>query len=204
LNTNPPVKDDQSMSHRASFSRISSFLMAGLVTVLAGCIVIPIPLSVSAGNVVVGQRWPAEPNPGVAPASAQCQSPARANAQIAQLINLVNAERRANGLPVVRASAKLSQVAHAHACDNAAHSSYSHVGSDGSDLSQRLRRGGYRIRIAAENTGWGFDTPERAMNFWMNSPHHRANILLKGITEIGIGLVDGSRPAWVMNLAKPR
>ena len=171
---------------------------------LSGCIVIPIPLSVSAGNVVVGQRWPAEPAPGPAPASAHCASPARANAQIAQLVNLVNAERRAAGLGAVRPSARLAQVAHAHACDNAAHSSYSHVGSDGAQLGQRLTRGGYHMRLAAENTGWGFDTPERAMNFWMNSPHHRANILLRGITEIGIGLADGARPAWVMNLAKPR
>ncbi|MDP3960540.1 MAG: CAP domain-containing protein, partial [Pseudorhodobacter sp.] len=176
----------------------------GLVILLAGCIIVPIPLSVSAGNVVVGQQWPSQPDPGKNPASAHCQSPARASAQITQLVNLVNAERRAHGLGAVRPSSKLAQVAHAHACDNAAHSSFSHVGSDGSDLSQRLRRGGYRIRIAAENTGWGFDTPERAMNFWMNSPYHRANILLKGITEIGIGLVDGTRPAWVMNLAKPR
>jgi len=189
---------------RPRLPRQHSVLMAGLVVMLTGCIIIPIPLSVSAGNVVVGQQWPSHPDPGKNPASAQCQSPARANAQISQLVSLVNTERRAHGLPAVRPSAKLAQVAHAHACDNAAHSSFSHVGSDGSDLSQRLRRGGYRIRIAAENTGWGFDTPERAMNFWMNSPHHRANILLKGITEIGIGLVDGSRPAWVMNLAKPR
>ncbi|MDP4033619.1 MAG: CAP domain-containing protein [Pseudorhodobacter sp.] len=190
------------MSPRIFIPRKASCVLASLALALAGHVMV-VPAAIS-GTVVVGEQWPTHPDPGRGPANSNCQSPTRAKAQIAQLVNLVNAERRVNGLPALRPSAKLAQVAHAHACDNAAHSSYSHVGSDGSDLKQRLRRGGYGLRVAAENTGFGFDTPERAMNFWMNSPHHRANILLKGITEIGIGLVDGSRPAWVMNLARPR
>ena len=80
----------------------------------------------------------------------------------------------------------------------------SHVGSDGSNLTQRLRRQNYLIRTAAENTGWGFADADRAMGFWMKSPGHRANILNPAMKEIGLGLADGSRPSWVMVLGARR
>ncbi|MDZ4093792.1 MAG: CAP domain-containing protein [Paracoccaceae bacterium] len=191
--------------------RSAALLGAGLLFGLAACVaVVPVPVSrsstvvSSSSAVVVGQRWPTHAAPGRGPASAQCPAPARATAQTSQLLTLINSERRAKGLPALRRSTRIDTVAHAHACDNASRGSYSHVGSDGADLGQRLRRGGYQLRLAAENTGFGFDTPQKAMNFWMNSPHHRSNILTPGITEIGIGLADGTRPAWVINFAKPR
>jgi uncharacterized protein YkwD len=104
----------------------------------------------------------------------------------------------------VRLSPALSAVAQQHACDNAARASTSHQGSDGSDLSERLRRGGIQAQLAAENTGLGFTSPESAFAWWMASPGHRANILLAQITEIGVGEADGSKPAWVINFLKRR
>ncbi|EEW25506.1 CAP domain-containing protein [Rhodobacter ferrooxidans] len=181
-------------------SRTGLPLLAGLALALAG-VMAPAP-QVLAANVVFEQQSAAPSDNR--PAVGRCAAPSRARGQIAQLVKLINAERRARGLPALRPSAKLERVAHAHACDNAAQGGYSHVGSDGSDLGQRLRRGGYKLRMAAENTGWGFDTPEKAMNFWMHSPHHRDNILAAGATEIGVGLADGARPAWVINFARPR
>jgi uncharacterized protein YkwD len=145
-------------------------------------------------------HYPEDSKPyGPAPDAASCPTPARTASDAAEIVALINAERGKNGLGPVRLSPKLSAVAQQHACDNAARSSTSHQGSDGSDLSERLRRGGIQPQLAAENTGLGFTSPARAFAWWMASPAHRANILLKGITEIGVGEADGAQPAWVID-----
>ncbi len=135
-----------------------------------------------------------------------CASAAQATSAARQVLAHVNAQRRAKGLSPVRLSGRLDKVAQAHACDMAAQRRYTHVGSDGSDLSQRLRRGGYRFRLGAENTARGFDSSDRVVNFWMNSTYHRANILQASATEMGVGLTqpNGDRPYWVLVLAAPR
>lgn len=137
-------------------------------------------------------------------AAQRCSPPSRIRAATNEVIQRINAERRKAGLAAVRPSQRLTSVAQLHACDNAARRSYSHTGSDGSDLSVRLKRGGYRLRAAIENTGLGFDDPARLVEFWMHSPGHRANILNPAVTEAGLGLADGARPAWVMVMARPR
>lgn len=188
---------------RSTLQRPIAPLALGIALILAGCVVIPIPLPRGAGA-VVGYRYPADADPGPAPAAAHCPTPTRTGAMAAEVVTRVNAERQAHGLAALRSSSRLDQVAQAHACDNAARTGYSHTGSDGSGLQQRLLRGGYHLRLAAENTGLGFDTPDRLVQFWMASPHHRSNILNPGLTEVGVGLADGSRPAWVLDMAKPR
>lgn len=176
-------------------------LAAILGPALAGCIVV---VPVATGPVVLGHAYPNHPAPGPAPASANCPRPVRAAAAQAEVLSRINAERRAKGLATLRASARLSRVAQAHACDNAPRRSISHTGSDGSDLGQRLRREGYQFATAAENTGLGFDSPTRAMALWMASSGHRSNILNPSVTELGVGMADGPRPAWVLVMARPR
>ncbi|HEX9858863.1 MAG TPA: CAP domain-containing protein, partial [Paracoccaceae bacterium] len=136
-------------------------LAATLGLALAGCVVV-----MPVGPVVVGQVYPSHADPGPAPASANCPRPARAAASASEVLSQVNSERRAKGLTTLRASARLTRVAQAHACDNAARRGISHTGSDGSDLGQRLRREGYQLATAAENTGLGFDSPTRVMALW--------------------------------------
>ncbi len=178
-------------------------LASGLV--LSACVVpVPIPIETPTRSFVVGYKYPDQAKPTAAPAASRCAAPARAGAMAGAVIAQVNAQRKAKGLGGLRASPKLMKAAQAHACDNAARGGYSHVGSDGSDLSTRLRRTGYKIRVAAENTGLGFDDPARLVAFWMKSPGHRANILNPRVTDVGVGLADGSRPSWVLNLATGR
>ena len=172
---------------------------------LAGCVVpVPIPIETPPKSFVVGYVYPDQPKPGAAPAASRCAAPARASAMAGALIAQVNAQRKAKGLGTLRPSAKLMKAAQGHACDNASRGGYSHVGSDGSDLSTRIRRTGYKIRVAAENTGLGFDDPARLVAFWMGSSGHRANMLNPQVTEVGVGLADGARPSWVLNLAAGR
>jgi len=137
-----------------------------------------------------------------------CSKPAGAQAAEAEVIRLVNAQRQQAGLPGLKASGKLAMAAQVQACDNAARRIYSHVGSDGSDLATRLKRTGYRYRLAAENTGRGFNQAARVVAFWMNSPEHRANILLPRAREIGVGLAlsdaPESRNHWITVMGASR
>ncbi len=118
-------------------------------------------------------------------------------------IRAINAERSAAGLGPVRENAALTRAAQGHACDSANRDKMGHVGSDGSKLATRIKREGYRFRIAAENVGYGFRSPQSAVAWWMNSPPHRKNILTGGMREVGIGVAysDGRTPHWVMNTA---
>lgn len=187
-------------------------------SLLAGCIIVPIPVPRASSSDSPGlaalplPRLPAraaaaaEPDPGPAPASARCPRPDAADAATAEILARTNSLRKDRGLPAVRLSPRLQAVAQGHACDNAARASFAHTGSDGSDLTARLRRGDYRYATAIENTGLGFvDAPGRMAGFWEGSAGHRANLLHPRVTEAGLGLAEGKGgPAWVLVMARPR
>lgn len=137
-----------------------------------------------------------------------CTLPSNADALQQEVLAHLNAERRAHGLPAFKLSAKLDKAAQGHACDNARRRSISHDSSDGGTLKTRLKRAGYKYRAAAENTGRGFGTGARAVDWWMNSPKHRSNILLGKVREVGIGIALSDAPDnklhWVINFGASR
>lgn len=139
---------------------------------------------------------------------AGCNIPANSDVLQKQLLAELNAERTARGLSPLKLSAKLDKAAQGHACDNAKRRSISHDSSDGGTLKTRLRKAGYKYRAAAENTGRGFGTPERAVDWWMNSPKHRTNILYPKMREVGIGIAMSDAPDsklhWVINFGVSR
>ncbi len=88
----------------------------------------------------------------------------------------------------------LDKAAQGHACDNAKRHSTSHVSGDGSRLQHRLKRVGYDYRTASENTGRGFASGKRAVDWWMASPGHKKNMLMRDTREIGIGIAMSEAP----------
>jgi uncharacterized protein YkwD len=137
-----------------------------------------------------------------------CPLPGNMEELRAQVVADVNAERAARGLPALRLNSELVRAAQGHACDNAKRQTYTHVSSDGSRLQNRLRRAGYAYALANENTGMGFASSQRAVDWWMNSPYHRDNILMRGTRDIGVGIAfsDGpdGRLYWVVNMGATR
>jgi len=127
-------------------------------------------------------------------AAQACPVPGNAAALQKELLSNLNAERQARGLSALVLSAKLDKAAQGHACDNAKRKSISHTSSDGGTLKTRLRRVGYGFRTAAENTGRGFASGARAIEWWMNSPNHKTNILLRNAREIGVGIALSPAP----------
>jgi uncharacterized protein YkwD len=132
-----------------------------------------------------------------------CNVPSNANALQAEVLSHLNAQRKAHGLSPLKIAPKLDKAAQSHACDNADRRSISHDSSDGGTLKTRLRKAGYKYRAAAENTGRGFGSGARAVEWWMNSPKHRYNILFDRVRDVGIGIalsdVPDNKLHWVIN-----
>jgi uncharacterized protein YkwD len=97
-------------------------------------------------------------------------------------------------------SPALQAAAQAQADDLALTNRLGHLGSDGSTLSDRLRRSGYSACAAAENVASGTPDIRSTIARWMDSPDHRANILNPQMTQFGFA---GTRDTWVLVLARP-
>jgi uncharacterized protein YkwD len=115
---------------------------------------------------------------------------ARAHAQemVDQVLQLVNAQRSANGLAPLLRNEALDRAALRHSQDMAEGSFMSHAGSDGSNPGQRIQAAGYTSSTWGENIAIWYPSAQAVMDAWMNSPGHRANILNASFREIGIGV----------------
>ncbi|MCA1029938.1 SafA/ExsA family spore coat assembly protein [Bacillus timonensis] len=108
-----------------------------------------------------------------------------------QVIQLTNQERAKNGLPTLKADWQLSRVARYKSNDMRDKNYFSHTSPTYGSPFTMMKNFGISYRTAAENIAAGQRTPQEVVNSWMNSPGHRANILKKDITHIGVGYSQG-------------
>ena len=106
----------------------------------------------------------------------------------AKVIDLTNKERNKAKLPPLRPNADLLGVARKHTANMVKQDTLAHV-LDGKTLKDRILASEYRYSIIAENLAWDPNSPEATMKAWMASEVHRVNILDKGFTEIGVGVI---------------
>ncbi|MFN2198526.1 MAG: NBR1-Ig-like domain-containing protein, partial [Anaerolineales bacterium] len=104
-------------------------------------------------------------------------------------ITLINQARAGNGLPPLAENAALDAAAQAHSQDMACNNLISHTGSDGSSWGDRIRAQGYDYARALENIYAGDPSggAQDAVDWWLNSAVHYANIMDPDVTEIGVG-----------------
>jgi uncharacterized protein YkwD len=108
----------------------------------------------------------------------------------AQMLEMVNEERRAAGLKPVAPDPELTEVARAHSADMFARGYFAHVSPEGLSPFDRMTRAGVTFRTAGENLALA-PTIKIAHTGLMNSPGHRANILRPEFGRLGIGITDG-------------
>ena len=115
-----------------------------------------------------------------------------------EVIVLVNQERAARGLPPLKASPELSAAAQAHSQAMAEGDFFDHTDPrTSSTVGDRVTAAGYDWSFVAENIGQGYPTPAQAMEGWMDSPGHQANILSEDVREIGVGYVFDAEDAML-------
>lgn len=110
-----------------------------------------------------------------------------------EVVRLVNVERAKYGLAPLRNNWELARVARYKSQDMKSKNYFSHTSPTYGSPFQMMQHFGIVYRTAGENIAMGQRTPQEVMNAWMNSPGHRANILKKDYTDIGVGVAkDGS------------
>ena len=118
---------------------------------------------------------------------------------------MISGYRANNGLPQVTLDPALMQLAQAQAAVMAKRDKLDH--DAGRPFTARLKASGYDARNAAENIGAGYHTLAEAFSGWRDSPPHRANMLLKGATRLGIAAVytpaSKYKVYWTLILAEP-
>lgn len=108
----------------------------------------------------------------------------------AEMLRLVNEERKKEGLRPLAADTSLRGVARRHSTDMLMRGYFSHVTPEGDTPFDRIRRSRIRFRTAGENLALA-PTVRIAHRGLMNSPGHRANILRPSFGRVGIGIMDG-------------
>lgn len=125
--------------------------------------------------------------------------------QAEAVLKLVNAERAKAGLQPLTLSDKLTNIAYKKAKDMADKNYFSHQSPTYGSPFDMLKQFGVSYSYAGENIAAGQKSAEEVMNSWMNSSGHRANILNKNYTQIGVGFYRGGQygTEWVQLFIKP-
>ena len=115
-----------------------------------------------------------------------------------QAVVLMNADRRAQGLPDLQVDSKLTNLGEQYAQDMVNRNFFSHTNPEGQTPFDRMKLAGIAYTYAGENIAinQNVSTAETA---FMNSPGHRANILNVSYTNVGIGVAyDKSGNVYVV------
>jgi len=110
----------------------------------------------------------------------------------------LNRIRVDNGLAPLRLSRALTSAADQHSREMSADGYFQHTSYDGTAFWKRIGRwypsSGFGYWSVGENLLWWSPTidPADALQLWMNSPEHRANIMAPRWREIGISAVHVS------------
>lgn len=113
-----------------------------------------------------------------------------------QILDKVNEERAAAGLPALTLSSTLSAAAQQRAVE--VQTVFDHVRPDGSSCFTVFGEYGLNYSWAGENIAWGQTSVDSVMSDWMNSEGHKANILGANFTQLGVGVYEvNGRKSWV-------
>lgn len=109
-----------------------------------------------------------------------------------EVIRLVNVERAKAGLPALKTDWELARVAEHKSLDMKNKGYFSHNSPTYGSPFDMIKAYGISYRSAGENIAQGQRSAQQVVTAWMNSSGHRANILNKNYTHIGVGYVaDG-------------
>ena len=124
------------------------------------------------------------------PVNKPAETPVDTNADQAtkfteEVVRLVNIERTNAGLSTVSMDSKVKEAAQVRAVE--IKTLFEHKRPNGTSCFTALTEKGVTYRGCGENIAYGQRSPEDVMKGWMNSDGHRANILKKEFTHIGVG-----------------
>ena len=108
------------------------------------------------------------------------------------LVSLTNSDRVGAHEKPLQENQLLKKAAQMKADDMAARGYFSHVSPDGVTPWKWIQKTGYNYTYAGENLAVDFSDTGDIDRAWMASTAHRANMLNRNFTEIGIGIATGT------------
>lgn len=115
-----------------------------------------------------------------------------------EAVNLLNADRSAQGLPPLKVNMDLVRLAEAYAQDMIDRNFFAHENPEGLSPFDRMKNAGISYRWAGENLAIN-SSVSAAQKAFMSSAGHRANILNGNFTQVGIGVKrDGNGSFYVV------
>ena len=119
--------------------------------------------------------------------------------------SMISGYRANNGLGAVALDPDLMKLAEEHSRNMAARDKLDH--DVGKAFTQRIRGGRFDAKVAVENISAGYHTLAEAFSGWRDSPPHRANMLHKNVTRMGIAAIYSPKSKykvfWTLILAAP-
>src|ERR1041384_2048086 len=118
---------------------------------------------------------------------------------------MIAGSRATSGLGALTIDPNLMKLAEEHSRSMAARDKLDH--DVGKPFDQRIRRGGSDAKMAVENVSAGYHTLAEAFSGWRDSPPHRANMLNRNVTRMGIAATYSPKSKykvfWTLILAAP-
>jgi len=119
--------------------------------------------------------------------------------------SMISGYRANNRLGAVTLDPALMKLAEEHSRNMAARDKLDH--DVGKAFAQRIRGSRFDSKVAVENISAGYHTLAEAFSGWRESPPHRANMLNKGVTRMGIAAIYAPKSKykvfWTLILAAP-
>lgn len=109
-----------------------------------------------------------------------------------EVFDLINAQRAAAGLAPLKIDSEVQNVARVKAQDMVDNNYFSHTSPTYGSPFDMMKSFGIKYKAAGENIA-GNSTNSGAVNAWMNSEGHKANILSNNYNYTGIGVVSSPK-----------
>ncbi|MBP3597691.1 MAG: SH3 domain-containing protein [Clostridia bacterium] len=109
-----------------------------------------------------------------------------------EVFNLINIQRKNNGLPALKIDNEVQNVARIKAQDMIDNNYFSHNSPIYGSPFDMLKSFKVTYNTAGENIA-GNSSNSEAVTAWMNSAGHKANILNSSFNYTGIGVINGSK-----------
>ncbi len=110
------------------------------------------------------------------------------SAQEQKMVNLLNQDRKSNGLAALTVDPELCRIARIKSADMRDNGYFAHESPTYGRVGEMLRRFGYAYAAAGENIAHHANV-DKAQAAFMSSSGHRANILSATWQKVGVGIV---------------
>jgi uncharacterized protein YkwD len=152
----------------------------------------PVSPTAPAGQAVTQAATTAAGTPA-SEAAAQCDIQ-EDNNYVTQLQTLINGERTKNSLTALNTNTQLATAAKNHAADMLCNNYFSNVGLDKSTPEERVSQAGFTGTSVAELIyASKAATPQEALNWWMNDPQNKEQLLKADANVLGVAYVKSDQ-----------